>query len=143
MMCPVCILSDVTYVCLQSPLAGGAHSPQPSIEVIEQPRSRGLRFRYKCEGRSAGTIPGESSTNENRTYPTIRVSHHIPPPTIRVSHRLKYAVPGAGGVERTAQPIVQNLPCIIMLVSHLALYQAGSSSTCNSIYGQSWQYVYT
>ena len=53
---------------------------QPWIEIIEQPRSRGLRFRYKCEGRSAGTIPGESSTNESRTYPTIRVSCTLPHP---------------------------------------------------------------
>lgn len=46
---------------------------RPYIEILEQPRSRGLRFRYKCEGRSAGTIPGESSNNEHRTYPTIKV----------------------------------------------------------------------
>lgn len=31
----------------------------PYIEIIEQPKQRGMRFRYKCEGRSAGSIPGE------------------------------------------------------------------------------------
>uniref|UniRef100_A0A8V5GNU3 Uncharacterized protein n=1 Tax=Melopsittacus undulatus TaxID=13146 RepID=A0A8V5GNU3_MELUD len=45
------------------------------VELLEQPRSRGLRFRYRCEGRSAGSIPGEHSTdNSTRTHPTIRVS---------------------------------------------------------------------
>lgn len=43
------------------------------MEITEQPRSRGLRFRYECEGRSAGSVPGQHSTTENRTYPTIKV----------------------------------------------------------------------
>jgi hypothetical protein len=37
----------------------------------------GLRFRYECEGRSAGSIPGSSSTNDNKTFPTIQVSHDM------------------------------------------------------------------
>ena len=44
------------------------------VTVVEQPASKGLRFRYECEGRSAGSIPGASSTLENRTFPTIQVS---------------------------------------------------------------------
>lgn len=32
-----------------------------------------MRFRYKCEGRSAGSIPGERSSDNNRTYPSIQV----------------------------------------------------------------------
>lgn len=43
------------------------------VRVIEQPASKGLRFRYECEGRSAGSIPGSSSTNDNKTFPTIQV----------------------------------------------------------------------
>lgn len=31
------------------------------------------RFRYECEGRSAGSIPGVHSTPENKTYPTIEI----------------------------------------------------------------------
>ena len=46
----------------------------PYLEIVEQPKARGLRFRYKCEGRSAGAILGENSQNENRTYPMIQVS---------------------------------------------------------------------
>ena len=44
------------------------------VKITEQPASKGLRFRYECEGRSAGSIPGASSTNEHKTYPTIQVS---------------------------------------------------------------------
>ncbi|XP_044515413.1 proto-oncogene c-Rel [Gracilinanus agilis] len=45
----------------------------PYVQIIEQPRQRGMRFRYKCEGRSAGSIPGEHSTDNNRTYPSIQI----------------------------------------------------------------------
>ena len=27
--------------------------------MVEQPAGKGLRFRYECEGRSAGSIPGK------------------------------------------------------------------------------------
>jgi len=47
---------------------------EPYVEIAEEPRSRGLRFRYKCEGRSAGSLPGERSTNEQKTFPTIKVT---------------------------------------------------------------------
>jgi len=46
---------------------------EPCVEIAEEPRSRGLRFRYKCEGRSAGSLPGEHSTNEQKTFPSIKV----------------------------------------------------------------------
>uniref|UniRef100_A0A670I6K5 RHD domain-containing protein n=1 Tax=Podarcis muralis TaxID=64176 RepID=A0A670I6K5_PODMU len=45
---------------------------EPYIEICEQPRQRGMRFRYKCEGRSAGSIPGEHSSDMNRTFPAIQ-----------------------------------------------------------------------
>lgn len=48
---------------------------EPFVTIGEQPKARGLRFRYKCEGRSAGSIPGELSTNEKKTFPTILVSN--------------------------------------------------------------------
>ncbi|EFA02850.1 dorsal [Tribolium castaneum] len=43
------------------------------VKIIEQPASKALRFRYECEGRSAGSIPGASSTPENKTFPSIQV----------------------------------------------------------------------
>lgn len=46
---------------------------EPQIEIFEQPRQRGMRFRYKCEGRSAGSILGERSSENNRTYPSIQL----------------------------------------------------------------------
>jgi hypothetical protein len=49
------------------------------LVIIEQPASKALRFRYECEGRSAGSIPGVNSTAENKTYPTVQVcffTHH-------------------------------------------------------------------
>lgn len=46
---------------------------RPYIQIIEQPASKALRFRYECEGRSAGSIPGVNSTVDNKTFPTIQV----------------------------------------------------------------------
>nr|CAI5846239.1 unnamed protein product [Callosobruchus analis] len=43
------------------------------IEIVEQPAPKALRFRYECEGRSAGSIPGVNSTSDKKTFPTIRV----------------------------------------------------------------------
>jgi len=43
------------------------------VKIVEQPAAKGLRFRYECEGRSAGSIPGAASTPDNRTFPTIQV----------------------------------------------------------------------
>ncbi|XP_030331239.1 LOW QUALITY PROTEIN: transcription factor p65 [Strigops habroptila] len=59
--------------------------PAPSVEILEQPKARGMRFRYKCEGRSAGSIPGEHSTESARTHPTIRVNNYRGPSRVRVS----------------------------------------------------------
>lgn len=43
------------------------------VRIVEQPASKALRFRYECEGRSAGSIPGVNSTPENKTFPTIEI----------------------------------------------------------------------
>ncbi|KAM3963751.1 LOW QUALITY PROTEIN: embryonic polarity protein dorsal [Aphomia sociella] len=51
-----------------------AHGPY--TKIVEQPAGKALRFRYECEGRSAGSIPGVNSTPENRTYPTIKICGH-------------------------------------------------------------------
>uniref|UniRef100_A0A8C6WGC5 RHD domain-containing protein n=1 Tax=Neogobius melanostomus TaxID=47308 RepID=A0A8C6WGC5_9GOBI len=39
----------------------------PEVQIFEQPKQRGMRFRYAVEGRSAGSIPGERSSENNRT----------------------------------------------------------------------------
>ena len=46
---------------------------KPTVKILEQPASKALRFRYECEGRLAGSIPGVHSTADNKTYPTIKV----------------------------------------------------------------------
>ncbi|KAI5633865.1 rel-like DNA-binding domain-containing protein [Phthorimaea operculella] len=45
----------------------------PYVRIVEQPASKALRFRYECEGRSAGSIPGVNSTADHKTYPTIEI----------------------------------------------------------------------
>jgi len=44
------------------------------VKILEQPASKALRFRYECEGRSAGSIPGANSSTDTKTYPTIQVT---------------------------------------------------------------------
>uniref|UniRef100_A0A8C2FNU1 RHD domain-containing protein n=1 Tax=Cyprinus carpio TaxID=7962 RepID=A0A8C2FNU1_CYPCA len=51
----------------------------PYVEIIEQPKARGMRFSYKCEGRSAGSIPGEKSNDTTKTHPAIKVSVQATP----------------------------------------------------------------
>uniref|UniRef100_A0A8C6TBP2 Nuclear factor of kappa light polypeptide gene enhancer in B-cells 2 (p49/p100) n=1 Tax=Neogobius melanostomus TaxID=47308 RepID=A0A8C6TBP2_9GOBI len=48
-----------------------AHGPY--IQIIEEPKQRGFRFRYECEGPSHGGLPGASSEKNRRTYPTVKV----------------------------------------------------------------------
>ncbi|XP_042302822.1 LOW QUALITY PROTEIN: proto-oncogene c-Rel [Sceloporus undulatus] len=62
-----------------------ADGHEPYIEICEQPRQRGMRFRYKCEGRSAGSIPGEHSTDINRTFPSIQILNYVGKVKIRVT----------------------------------------------------------
>ncbi|XP_016050906.1 proto-oncogene c-Rel [Erinaceus europaeus] len=64
-------------------MASGGYNPY--IEIIEQPRQRGMRFRYKCEGRSAGSIPGEHSTENNRTYPSIQIKNYYGKGKVRIT----------------------------------------------------------
>ncbi|XP_017580004.1 transcription factor RelB isoform X2 [Pygocentrus nattereri] len=50
---------------------------KPQLVVVEQPKERGMRFRYECEGRSAGSILGASSTDVNKTLPAIELQGPI------------------------------------------------------------------
>ncbi|XP_076987586.1 transcription factor RelB isoform X1 [Tamandua tetradactyla] len=51
----------------------GTPGPRPHLVISEQPKQRGMRFRYECEGRSAGSILGESSTEASKTLPAIEL----------------------------------------------------------------------
>ncbi|XP_055519561.1 transcription factor RelB-like [Leucoraja erinacea] len=54
---------------------GVAEDPAPKLVITEQPKQRGMRFRYECEGRSAGSIPGENTTEINKTLPTAQIQN--------------------------------------------------------------------
>ncbi|XP_056147672.1 proto-oncogene c-Rel isoform X2 [Lampris incognitus] len=58
---------------------------EPEVRIFEQPRQRGMRFRYKCEGRSAGSIPGEKSSDNNRSYPSLQILNYVGKGRVRVS----------------------------------------------------------
>ncbi|OCT67780.1 transcription factor RelB homolog [Xenopus laevis] len=77
---PSDILSTVTvshYVpheqCPSTSWAPQREGPNPELKITEQPKQRGMRFRYQCEGRSAGSILGEKSTEHNKTLPEIEI----------------------------------------------------------------------
>ncbi|XP_051900099.1 transcription factor RelB-like isoform X2 [Pristis pectinata] len=62
--------------CLPVPGLGGfPEGEAPKLVIMEQPKQRGMRFRYECEGRSAGSIPGESTTELNKTLPTVQIQN--------------------------------------------------------------------
>ncbi|XP_017293446.1 proto-oncogene c-Rel [Kryptolebias marmoratus] len=72
-------------VLLPSMLDDNPHlMPEPAIQIFEQPKQRGMRFRYKCEGRSAGSIPGEKSSDNNRTYPSVQILNYCGKGKVRV-----------------------------------------------------------
>nr|XP_033794512.1 proto-oncogene c-Rel isoform X2 [Geotrypetes seraphini] len=58
---------------------------EPYVEMFEQPKQRGMRFRYKCEGRSAGSILGERSTVNNKSYPSIQIMNYSGKGKVRVT----------------------------------------------------------
>jgi len=54
-------------------VGGNANNNGMFVRIVEQPASKALRFRYECEGRSAGSLPGSNSTHERKTFPKIQV----------------------------------------------------------------------
>lgn len=61
------------WSCTLGRLVSPGPGPRPHLVITEQPKQRGMRFRYECEGRSAGSILGESSTEASKTLPAIEV----------------------------------------------------------------------
>uniref|UniRef100_H2YIH8 RHD domain-containing protein n=1 Tax=Ciona savignyi TaxID=51511 RepID=H2YIH8_CIOSA len=49
---------------------------EPYLEIIENPKSRGFRFRYTCEGPSHGGIPGGSSDKNKKTFPAVKICNY-------------------------------------------------------------------
>ncbi|XP_066498585.1 nuclear factor NF-kappa-B p105 subunit [Hoplias malabaricus] len=48
----------------------------PFLQIIEQPKQRGFRFRYGCEGPSHGGLPGASSEKNKKTYPQVKICNY-------------------------------------------------------------------
>ena len=55
----------------------------PHLTLDEQPKARGFRFRYGCEGPSHGGITGENSERGKRTFPTVTL-HNCPTERARI-----------------------------------------------------------
>ncbi|NP_001404112.1 transcription factor RelB isoform X1 [Mus musculus] len=62
-----------SWSCTLGRLVSPGPCPRPYLVITEQPKQRGMRFRYECEGRSAGSILGESSTEASKTLPAIEL----------------------------------------------------------------------
>eukprot|EP00117_Sycon_ciliatum_P008440 scpid74006/ scgid11139/ Nuclear factor NF-kappa-B p105 subunit; Nuclear factor of kappa light polypeptide gene enhancer in B-cells 1; Nuclear factor NF-kappa-B p50 subunit len=48
-------------------------SSKAELTILEEPRQRGFRFRYSCEGPSHGGLPGETSEKNRKSYPTVQL----------------------------------------------------------------------
>ncbi|XP_043844872.1 nuclear factor NF-kappa-B p100 subunit isoform X2 [Dromiciops gliroides] len=72
-----------------SPVADRREPPEetgegPYLVIVEQPKQRGFRFRYGCEGPSHGGLPGASSEKGRKTYPTVKICNYVGPAKIEV-----------------------------------------------------------
>uniref|UniRef100_H3A0A0 Nuclear factor NF-kappa-B p105 subunit n=1 Tax=Latimeria chalumnae TaxID=7897 RepID=H3A0A0_LATCH len=56
----------------------------PYLQIIEQPKQRGFRFRYGCEGPSHGGLPGASSEKNKKSYPQVELRNYLGPAKIIV-----------------------------------------------------------
>ncbi|KAM9795569.1 nuclear factor NF-kappa-B p105 subunit [Neosynchiropus ocellatus] len=56
----------------------------PSLEITEEPKQRGFRFRYSCEGPSHGGLPGASSEKNQKTYPSVKIRSYQGPARVVV-----------------------------------------------------------
>ncbi|XP_051513577.1 nuclear factor NF-kappa-B p105 subunit-like isoform X3 [Myxocyprinus asiaticus] len=48
----------------------------PFLRIIEEPKQRGFRFRYGCEGPSHGGLPGASSEKNRKSYPQLKICNY-------------------------------------------------------------------
>ncbi|XP_030564899.1 embryonic polarity protein dorsal isoform X2 [Drosophila novamexicana] len=73
-----------SHIPLSVPAAPAAQR-RPYIRIVEEPTNKIIRFRYKCEGRTAGSIAGMNSTPEAKTFPTIEIVDYSGPVVVVVS----------------------------------------------------------
>ncbi|KAM6439986.1 nuclear factor NF-kappa-B p105 subunit isoform 1-T3 [Liasis olivaceus] len=56
----------------------------PYLQIVEQPKQRGFRFRYVCEGPSHGGLPGASSEKNKKSYPQVKICNYAGPAKVIV-----------------------------------------------------------
>ncbi|XP_061644076.1 nuclear factor NF-kappa-B p105 subunit isoform X2 [Phyllopteryx taeniolatus] len=79
------VASSRTGSCVQSsPVYCRATGDGPFLQILEQPKQRGFRFRYGCEGPSHGGLPGASSEKNKKTYPAVRICNYQGPARVVV-----------------------------------------------------------
>ncbi|KAL8219767.1 UNVERIFIED_CONTAM: hypothetical protein K2H54_033248, partial [Gekko kuhli] len=76
---------EISWPSSPSPAGENVVWPPPKLVITEQPKQRGMRFRYQCEGRSAGSILGECSTDTNKTLPSIELQNFEGNPEVKVT----------------------------------------------------------
>ncbi|XP_069754753.1 nuclear factor NF-kappa-B p105 subunit-like isoform X2 [Narcine bancroftii] len=74
----------INYPDVNSSAPGSHFTCDPYIEIIEQPKQRGFRFRYGCEGPSHGGLPGVSSEKNKKSFPTVKIHNYIGPAKVVV-----------------------------------------------------------
>ncbi|XP_009708424.1 PREDICTED: nuclear factor NF-kappa-B p105 subunit-like isoform X2 [Cariama cristata] len=62
------LFNNTNYITSDLPL----RTDGPYLQIIEQPKQRGFRFRYVCEGPSHGGLPGASSEKNKKSYPQVK-----------------------------------------------------------------------
>ncbi|KAK3520585.1 hypothetical protein QTP70_027502 [Hemibagrus guttatus] len=80
---------DPQWIPIDQPFPNVAISNQhriegPCLQITEQPKQRGFRFRYGCEGPSHGGLPGACSEKNRKTYPQVKICHYHGPARIVV-----------------------------------------------------------
>ncbi|NP_001081181.1 nuclear factor NF-kappa-B p100 subunit [Xenopus laevis] len=62
---------------LLNPIVLGQDLLMSYLSIIEQPKQRGFRFRYVCEGPSHRGLPGASSEKGKKTFPTVKIFNYV------------------------------------------------------------------
>ncbi|XP_025934200.1 nuclear factor NF-kappa-B p105 subunit isoform X3 [Apteryx mantelli] len=75
------IFNNTSYITSDLPLRT---ADGPYLQIIEQPKQRGFRFRYVCEGPSHGGLPGASSEKNKKSYPQVKICNYVGPAKVIV-----------------------------------------------------------
>ncbi|XP_064004479.1 nuclear factor NF-kappa-B p105 subunit isoform X1 [Pogoniulus pusillus] len=74
------LFNSTNYITSDIPL----RTDGPYLQIIEQPKQRGFRFRYVCEGPSHGGLPGASSEKNKKSFPQVKICNYVGPAKVIV-----------------------------------------------------------